>query len=318
VVVDPGETCPDAVDVTYLGHANCCPTPEYHDACTYLHREYDKVWNYYGGFDDAAPGDPNAFDVCYYEGVFSPGSGSCCGRPLLCDGAPVVADPATRSDWADRPGAGDAMARDLRRQAGLYWLRSAQLEHASVASFARFALELLRFGAPPDLIDQAMQAGRDEVEHARLCYALASSLLGRSLGPDTMELTDAAQLAESKADFAEALLREGCIGETLAVLDAAARLAVASDPAVCAALQTILDDEARHAALAWQAMAWLLRTDDGTVRAHLETVLAEAQPTAEPGHHQAGLGLVTTDAQRDAFERGWRAVIEPMWHELAA
>jgi len=34
--------------------------------------------------------------------------------------------------------------------------------------------------------------------------------------------------------------------------------------------------------------------------------------------YQAGLGLVTTDAQRDAFERGWRAVIEPMWHELAA
>jgi len=133
-----------------------------------------------------------------------------------------------------------------------------------------------------------------------------------------MDLTEAAALAPTKEAFAEALLREGCIGETLAVLDAAARLALATDPAVCDALQTILDDEARHAALAWRAMAWLLETDDGSVRAHLEAVLADARPTAEPGQRRAGLGLVPSDAQGDAFDRGWREVIQPMWQSLAA
>jgi hypothetical protein len=287
--------------------------PRYHDTCTYLRRSDDVVSTDYG-WQPAAPGDPNAFAICYYEGVFSPGSGWCCGRPLLHNGVPIVADTTRRSDWCDRA----CSSAGLREQAGLYWLRCAQLEHASVASFSRFTLELLRFGAPPTLVDDALQAARDEVEHARLCFSLASSMLERSVGPDTLEVPHGDLLATSREAFAEALLREGCIGETVAVLDAAARLAFASDPAVSAALQTLVDDEARHAALAWRAMAWLLETDDGSVRKHLESVLESARPQAEGGQMAAGLGLVPSNTQQDAFDRGWREVIQPMWASLAA
>ncbi|MCA9546694.1 MAG: ferritin-like domain-containing protein, partial [Myxococcales bacterium] len=49
-----------------------------------------------------------------------------------------------------------------------HWTRQALAEHASVASFARFALHLMAVGAPPDLLVATHQAGLDEIEHARL------------------------------------------------------------------------------------------------------------------------------------------------------
>ncbi|MBT9554900.1 MAG: hypothetical protein IV100_02675, partial [Myxococcales bacterium] len=38
------------------------------------------------------------------------------------------------------------------------WLSVAALEHASVGSFARFTLQLLAVGAPPDLLLATQQA----------------------------------------------------------------------------------------------------------------------------------------------------------------
>jgi len=327
VAVPAGEPCPEPEEIGTLGHTNCCPTPSYYATCGFTHKDVDQLPDYYGGWYPAPGGTGSTYngsqlyDVCWYESVWGPATDtSCCGRPLLCDDHAVVAEVSHRTDWADRaPAASPATDLDRRRQAGAYWLRAAQLEHASVASFARFTLELLRYGAPPELVDGSLQAGRDEVEHARLCYALAGSLLGTSVGPAPMPLDRAADLAPSLEAFAEALLLEGCIGETLAVLDAAARLAVTSDPAVCDALQTILDDEARHASLAWRAMAWVLSRDyDGRVRAHLDRVLADARPEAAPASELHGLGLVPSDRRDAAFDRGFDEVITPMWRALAA
>ena len=77
---------------------------------------------------------------------------------------------------------------ELRERAAAWWLRAALLEHASIASFARFSLELLRYGAPPELVVGAHRAALDEVAHARLAFALASSWSGRDLGPGAMGL----------------------------------------------------------------------------------------------------------------------------------
>jgi hypothetical protein len=49
------------------------------------------------------------------------------------------------------------------------------MEHASVAAFARFTLDLLALGAPADLVQSAQQALGDEIAHAELCFGLAGA-----------------------------------------------------------------------------------------------------------------------------------------------
>lgn len=64
------------------------------------------------------------------------------------------------------------------------WLDSALLEHASIASFARFSLHLLAVGAPPELLERTQRAALDEIEHARLAFAIvARGRGGRSRSP---------------------------------------------------------------------------------------------------------------------------------------
>ncbi len=106
----------------------------------------------------------------------------------------------------------------------------------SVRCAGRFALELLRYGAPPDLVARAHEAALDEVRHAQLCFALASAFGGHPVSPGRLPLDSACSFSASLADFAEAVAREGALGETLAVVDAATRLVVVDDPAVRAAL----------------------------------------------------------------------------------
>jgi hypothetical protein len=99
------------------------------------------------------------------------------GRPLLVGSEVRVADTVARTDWtcaAPRLDVPDLLRARVREG----WLERAAMEHASVAAFARFTLQLLGLGAPAELIDASQQAGRDEARHARLCYAIASQLGG--------------------------------------------------------------------------------------------------------------------------------------------
>lgn len=59
------------------------------------------------------------------------------------------------------------------------WSADALAEHTSIASFARFTLQLLALDAPSDLLSRSQQAGKDEMEHARLCFQMQ---IGSSCG----------------------------------------------------------------------------------------------------------------------------------------
>jgi hypothetical protein len=148
------------------------------------------------------------------------------------------------------------------------------MEHASVASFARFSLTLLAVGAPADLVELAHRAALDEVRHARLCFALASAYAGEDIAPGPFPVGGAQPV--SLMALAVDTVREGCIGETVAAVIAAEQLARATDPAVQAALARIVVDEARHAELAWRTVAWALRASGDDVRAAVEQAFVEA------------------------------------------
>lgn len=78
-------------------------------------------------------------------------------------------------------------------------------------------------------------------------------------------------------DVAGLCLLEGCVGETLAALDAAEALASATDPHVRAALARIADDERRHAELAFRFVAWALQQSPGPgLRRSLAGLLQQA------------------------------------------
>ena len=56
---------------------------------------------------------------------------------------------------------------------GHRWLKIAEAEHASVASFARFTLQLLSLGSPSELLVSSQKAEIDEINHAKYAYTLS-------------------------------------------------------------------------------------------------------------------------------------------------
>ncbi|MFO0553909.1 MAG: ferritin-like domain-containing protein [Polyangiaceae bacterium] len=174
----------------------------------------------------------------------------CCGRPFLVEGRARVAS----VDGSPTQFAASSVER-ARAVAARTWSQAGQFEHASVASFLRFALELLSFGAPLDLVEAALRAADDEVRHAELCFGIAERLDGGARAPSRFDLSG----GDPRADVATvvgALVLEGCVGETIAAVLASREQARTTDDAIRTALTEIAADEARHAELAWRSLRW--------------------------------------------------------------
>jgi hypothetical protein len=131
------------------------------------------------------------------------------------------------------------------------------MEHASIAAFARFILQLLQVGCPPDLVGAAERALADETAHAQICFALATAYAGHPLGPGRLAI-DGALPSEDLRAIARTAFVEACIGETCAALEATEAAALATDSVVKRQLTRIATDEARHAELGWQFLRWTL------------------------------------------------------------
>ena len=220
---------------------------------------------------------------CYmvYVDLCGPG-----GRPYLVEGQGRTAGAERGSGargWVEgeRPRL-DGLTAEERAALAQAWTADALLEHASVASFGRFALALLAAGAPAELVEMAHRAALDEIGHARLCFALASAYAGEAIVPGPFPLGDVRVDSPYRASgpgnssleaIAVSTFEEGCIGETVAAVLAAEQLARATDPAVRAALAQIAADEARHAELAWRTVAWAVSAGGVEVYASVERAL---------------------------------------------
>jgi hypothetical protein len=239
------------------------------------------------------------------------------GRPYLAEGDPTprVAPVTTRGTMSSGATAPD-LDPETRAALAAAWASDAQLEHASVASFGRFSLALLAFAAPPELVEGAHRAALDEVEHARLCFALASSYAGESLAPGAFPIGDVT-LPASLADLAAATVREGCVGETVSAIVAAEQLARAYEPSVRSALETIAADEARHAELAWRTVAWALEVGGPEVHAACKRAFAEAL-SQEPSIFAAAPIAMNLEAHGRLDEVTLRAVARSAMMEVVA
>jgi hypothetical protein len=242
---------------------------------------------------DTCGGDADCdFSPNYFCGLQPDGHRECMpggcaiGRPFLVDGDARTAPLATRADWlaelATPTPALDGLPPELRARLARAWERTAKMEHASIAAFARFSLQLLALGAPAELVERTNAAMVDETRHARVAYALASAYGGAPVGPGPLAI-DGALASASLADVVRLVVREGCIGETVAAIEAGEAAARATDPVVRSVLETIARDEASHAELAWRFIAWALRTKDAAACAVIHDEIALLRASSEHG-----------------------------------
>jgi hypothetical protein len=246
------------------------------------------------------------------------------GRPLLVEGRAQTAAAAERGDWTADALNIDLAGLDADTRAALsqHWLDVAALEHASVASFARFTLSLLSLGAPPALLADAQRAGLDEIEHAKLAYALAGAYAGRRFGPGPLDLSGVA-LSADRRQVLRSLIEEACVGETLGVAEALALAALARDPALRRAYERIAEDEQRHAELAFRTLAWLLDgADDATARFAArcfdEAMTAAALDPSPRARAAPELGLLSAHALGAIRRQALREVVAPCAAALRA
>jgi hypothetical protein len=194
-------------------------------------------------------------------------------------GAPSVARTIDRTDWGTAIGAlalAD-VAPEERAALADHWTEEAAFEHASIASFAQLTLDLLSVGAPPDLLEAAQRATLDEIEHARITFALATAYGGKPVGPAALSALPGA--SRTLASIARSTFIDACVGESVASAALAESSRRASDPVLRDLLAKMAEDEERHAELAWRIVAWALRSGDFEVLRTLAE--AEDEVTAE-------------------------------------
>ncbi len=279
-----------------------CQTPE--DACV------------------APVGCPGEGMLCRLDGVSlhtQCGGGPTCaiGRPFIVQGDDRKATLISRTDWLGTDVCPDLNGLSLGECTALaqYWQAVGLMEHASIAAFARFALELMGQGAPPELIEGAQQAMADETRHAKLAFALASRYANKDLGPGRLDLSGAGP-SSSLAEMVHTAVLEGAVGETIAAMEAAEALERATDPAVRRVLTQVVADETNHAQLAWNFLRWALQQDASLQEAMRQSFdalcqtvqheLAITDSSALPAH-----GLLSPALRQEIRIRALREVILP-------
>ena len=198
------------------------------------------------------------------------------------------------------------------------------MEHASVAAFARFVLQLMSVGAPPDLITDAQRAIADETEHAKLCFSLVAAYSSECAQPGALRVEGAMDDCTPDGILA-AVIREGCLGETFAAAEAAEARTHAASPALRDILNTIHEDETRHAGLAWRTVQWVIESglcSRERVRTEFAKAIAEARAALLPvGARDADLsghGVLDGDTCRDLRQGVLRLIVEPGSEALLA
>jgi hypothetical protein len=268
-----------------------------------------------------------------------PAPGACCydvltesypcyvGRTFFIDEGVVTAELRPGKSWSDGPAPRVAeLDARTRRALGEAWARDGLFEHASVASFARFVMQLLALGAPASLVRDAHAAAIDEVAHAEISLALAAGYFGESVEPTPLPFGAPLAIEADLPSVAAETVMEGCIGETVATLQALAALEHTTDPAVREVLVRTVLDEARHAELAWRFMAWALGV--GGTATHVAIARAFEAFKPPPARNEdlsgvdlaayAGHGRQTAPDARAIAERVLADVVRPLAAALLA
>ena len=257
-----------------------------------------------------------------------------CGRPLESLEGTLEATLCSGEGWESEDAEVCADLEELTRLPSATrralldrWEAMARLEHSSVASFARVTLELMSLGAPADLLMETQLATRDEVEHAQRALEVVSTL--REEPTRFAEFPSASiELRTERDAILVSVIEEACLGETLGVVEARCELNAMRVYQGPRALQTrlsqIIEDESRHATLAWRTFGWLLYGDqpDSAEQARRSTLALETLrrvarrllAVSEVGmstNPNPRVGILNASDYREARSLGLKEVVLP-------
>ena len=196
------------------------------------------------------------------------------------------------------------------------WSRAGAGEHASVAAFARLALELMALGAPTSLLREVQRAALDEVGHAETCWEFARRF-GLHVEVGAFPFTSNIDPNITYHTLAVTTAREGCLTETLGAHLLAIAAAEASEPEVKGALERMAREEAEHAALAYRVVAWAMRRAGAGAKAAVREVLSNARVELDL-EELALRANVDVMKLQSALERGLIEVVRPATAALFA
>lgn len=244
--------------------------------------------------------------------------------------APGYAPLAARDDW--RSSSVDDLSATLEARRRLpegllpvlarVWTDAALRAHGAVAAYARFSLQLMSLGAPPQLLHGCSQAMQDEIAHAQACFSLARRYGGSDVGPGRLPAAELGSDPDLTAVVLDVVQR-GCIREAVGALSAREALEHCQDAATREVLVRHHAAKAQQAQLAWRFVAWALRGAGRELPDHVRVAFLTAlTPERSPG----ALGEldrmllrhgVLSDGQRTALEqRVLREVVLPCMEAL--
>lgn len=138
-------------------------------------------------------------------------------------------------------------------------------EHTSIASFSRVTLQLLQLGAPSSIVNLLLLAAQDEIKHAKICFAIVDQLSKtpdsnerKSDYPDIFPLPNASIPTDIYTLTSETL-KEGIVGESVAAVRLCIRSRTTSNVDLKNILRDVAQDEAKHAALAWKTLSYIIQ-----------------------------------------------------------
>ena len=144
----------------------------------------------------------------------------------------------------------------INHEVGRRWVEQAEGEHASVASFARNTLQLMTLGSPSNLLVESQQAAIDEINHAKISYDIASTITGLKLAPGPLDVQESMKKVDL-VSVTRSIIHEGCVGETLAAVEARVRGHATEEQYIKTSLMQIAEEETNHAQLAWDTIEWI-------------------------------------------------------------
>jgi len=180
------------------------------------------------------------------------------GRPFNTDTeSSLVAPSIVSSSWIKTSKKGI-----LDEEKAKQYLEQGQAEHASIASFSVFSLQLVAVGAPMYLVEAAHKAALDEIRHAQIAFSLATRFGGKPVGPGALKEGFEIKVKPSLEYMVIATTKEACIGETMSCIEMARKNEKEKDLEIKEKFQTIIEDEIRHSALGWRTVRWAINQDE--------------------------------------------------------
>ena len=135
-----------------------------------------------------------------------------------------------------------------------------------------------RLGGRPRLWPpEGPRAGVDEIRHAEIGFRFLAAL-GHDVAPGPLDVTRALSDGASLQSVFRLVVRECLLGETVAAVEAAHVVHAIECPVFRGELQSLAEDEARHAELGFLFAAWAIEQDPS-----LRAILADAAIDAVNG-----------------------------------